>query len=52
MKRKSKFIILLTSMLITIATLYATIGKPFYIKHGCMKQHCAMEHKPSAIRHK
>lgn len=37
MKRKSRFLVVALSAVITFGTLVVTIGKPFYLKHF---QHC------------
>lgn len=43
MKRKSNFIILLCSTAITIGTLFATLGKPFYMKNHNYQKPCMTE---------
>ena len=40
MNRKTKFLIVLLSAIITFGTLFATIGKPYYAKHHPPFGHC------------
>ena len=40
MKKKSKFLIVLLTAIITFGTLFATVGKPTYMKHLPPFGHC------------
>lgn len=40
MNRKSSFLIVLLSAAITIGTLFATVGKPPYMRHHSHHQDC------------